>query len=197
MSAEPVFDPLVDLAGLWTTDMADRYLPMPGLPARYECVDGRLVLTPTEAFSNSYGEHRLSALLQPAATIARLYVSGPVNLAFSPDAWIQPDLTVLHTKPRTAHENKWVPAELCTLVVEFVSPSSRGRDKIDKPAMCAAANIPYFMRVELVPEMGHASVILLKLQNGAYKALTMAIAGQGFETEEPFPMSFDPRDLLL
>lgn len=38
------FDPLVDLDGLWTTDLADRYLPIEGAPpAKYECADGKLI----------------------------------------------------------------------------------------------------------------------------------------------------------
>lgn len=37
MSMPAQFDPLVDLDGLWTTELADRYLPLPELPAaRYE-----------------------------------------------------------------------------------------------------------------------------------------------------------------
>lgn len=49
------FDPLVDLDGMWTTQFADRYLPLPELPdARYECIDGRLVMTPAEVGTNSY-----------------------------------------------------------------------------------------------------------------------------------------------
>jgi hypothetical protein len=50
-----------DFDGLWTTRLADRYLPLPELPtARYECIDGRLVMTPTEVGANSYGEITLA-----------------------------------------------------------------------------------------------------------------------------------------
>ncbi|MFE0591033.1 Uma2 family endonuclease [Micromonospora echinospora] len=96
------FDPLVDLDGMWTTALADRYLPLPELPqARYECTDGRLVMTPAEVGSNSFGEARLIRLLAPAAEAAGFYVYGQVNLTFGPQRWIQPDVTVLHTLPAT------------------------------------------------------------------------------------------------
>ena len=83
------------------------------------------------------------------------------------------------------------------MVVELLSPSSARNDKIDKPRICADAGIPYFMRVELVPTISHASVILLKIVDGEYKKLAAGIAGQTFQADEPFPVSFDPRDLLF
>lgn len=55
-----------------------------------------------------------------------------------PGRWIQPDVTVLDGPVR----GTWVPAEHAVLVVEFVSPESRRRDRIDKPARCAEAGIP-------------------------------------------------------
>lgn len=48
MAMPATFDPLIDFDGLWTTDLAERYLPLPELPyARYQCIDGRLVVSPT------------------------------------------------------------------------------------------------------------------------------------------------------
>jgi hypothetical protein len=52
------------------------------------------------------------------------------------------------------------------------------------------------MRVELVRRIGHASVELFKLVDGEYGILAAGISGQKFETSEPFPMSFDPRQLV-
>lgn len=98
--AAPAFDPLIDFDGLWTTKLAEQFLPDPRLPAaRYECVNGRLV-------------------------------------------------------------------------------------------------VQYFMRIEIVRRLRHASVELLKLQGGGYATLASAVAGQAFEVTEPFPMRFDPAQLL-
>jgi Uma2 family endonuclease len=195
--AEPDFDPLVEFVGMWNTRLAERYLPIPELPgAKYECVDGRLFVTPSKAFSNTYGETRLARLLGPAADAAGLYITSTVNLIVHPEKWIQPDLTVLHTPPRDDDEDKWVPAELCTMVVEFVSPSSRRRDRIDKPAICAAAGVPYFMHVEMVRKLHHVSVTLYKLDDGNYRQIEGALAGAEFKADEPFPIQFAPEDLL-
>src|SRR5205814_1259689 len=100
------FDPLVEFAGMWNTRLAERYLPIPELPgAKYECVDGRLIMTPSEGFTNTYGELQLATLIRPAAREAGLYVTTTVNLAFHPEKWIQPDVTVLHTLPRNGQED--------------------------------------------------------------------------------------------
>lgn len=197
MSMPAQFDPLVDLDGLWTTELADRYLPLPELPAaRYECIDGRLVMTPAETMSNTFGEMTLAHLLRPAAQAAGFYICGPVNLTFDFKRWIQPDLTVLHALPETDEEDKWVPARLCTMAVEFVSTGSRRQDFVDKPKRCAEGGAPYFMRVELVRRLQHASVEFFTLVDGRYQPTAQAVAGQRLRATKPFEIDFDPRELL-
>lgn len=192
------FDPLVDLDGMWTTQLADRYLPLPELPhARYECVDGRLVMTPAEVGSNSFGEITLAHLLRPAAKAAGFYVYGQVNLTFGPQRWIQPDVTVLHTLPANDEEDRWVPARLCTTAVEFVSPGSRRQDFVDKPRRCAEGGVPYFMRVEIVRRLRSASVEFFTLDgDGGYALVAKAVDGERLTVDAPFPIDLDPAELL-
>lgn len=191
------FDPLVDLDGVWTTALANDYLPDPRFPAaKYECINGRLVVTPTEVGANSWGEIKLARLIAPAAEAAGFYVYGTVNLTFHPSKWIEPDVTVLHSLPETDEDDKWVPVRLCTMAVEFVSPTSRKQDYVNKPQRCAEGGVPYFMRVEIVRRTREVSVRLLKLTDGSYQALASANAGQRFEAKEPFEMGFDPAELL-
>jgi hypothetical protein len=195
--AAPAFDPVIDFDGQWNTTLADRYLPLPGLEkARYECIDGRLYVSPTEAFSNTYGEGELLALLRPAARAAGFYVAPTANLAFHPGKWVQPDLVILHTLPDNPEDNRWVPIGYCTMAVEFVSPGSSGRDRFDKPALYAAGGVPYFMRVEIARPVRHVAVTLLKLVDGRYEQMAGAMTGQTFESAEPFEMRFAPEDLL-
>ncbi|MFI7283470.1 Uma2 family endonuclease [Micromonospora chersina] len=191
-------DPLDDFDGLWTTALADRYLPPLDLPdARFECRDGRLVMTPAEAIGNSFGEIKLARLLSPAAEAAGLYVCGPINLTFDPRNWIQPDLTVLHTLPQTDLEDRWVPVRYCTMAVEFVSPASRRQDFLEKPQRCAKAGVPYFMRVEIVRRLRSVSVELYSRHDrSGYRLLAKAAAGERLTADLPFPIDFDPADLL-
>jgi Putative restriction endonuclease len=195
--AAPAFDPVIDFDGQWNTTLADRYLPLPGLPkARYECIDGRLFVTPTEAFSNTYGEGRLLRILGPAADAAGFYLAPTANLAFHPGKWLQPDLAILHTLPDNPEDDRWVPIGYCAMAVEFVSPGSAGRERIDKPGLYAAGGVPYLMRVEIARPVRHVSVVLHRLADGRYENLAGAMAGQVFEAAEPFPMRFAPEDLL-
>lgn len=193
-------DPLFDFDGRWTTDLADQYLPDPRFPeAMYECVDGRLIVSPAEASSNVLGAARLLRLIGPPTDAAGLYaLGGTINLTFSKDSWINPDLTVLHTLPATDEEDTWVPAGYALLPIEFLSPGSRNRsrDMIDKPGMCARAGIPYFMRVQIVRRLQSVQIELLELANGAYEPVALAAGDQLFETGEPFQMRFKPRELL-
>ncbi|WP_405101538.1 Uma2 family endonuclease [Micromonospora sp. NBC_01412] len=192
------FDPLVDLDGIWTTQLAERYLPLPELPdARYECIDGRLVMTPAEVGTNSYGEGKLIRILGPTAEAAGFYVYGQVNLTFAPQRWIQPDVTVLHDLPKTDEEDRWVPVHLCTMAVEFVSPGSRRQDFVDKPRRCAEGRVPYFMRVEISRRLRHAAVELFTLGKfGGYDTLARAVSGERLRADAPFPIDFDPAELL-
>ena len=192
------FDPLRDFAGMWNTHLAERYLPLPGAPfSKYECADGRLVLSPAEASSNAYGAAGLIVLMSGPARAAGFFVYGSVNLAIAPDTWIQPDLTVLHRVPQSEGTRTWVPADHCTMPVEFVSRSSRRRDRIDKPRLCATAGVPYFMRVEIEPRLRHVAVALLRLGPALdHVEAVHAVAGQRFTMAEPFELSFDPAELL-
>lgn len=187
------FDPLVELHGLWTTELAERYLPIEGAPpAKYECLDGNLIMSPREGSANSYATIELGALLRGPARRAGHVAYSSVNMRFDNQRWIEPDLTVLRKPVKNV---TWVPAELVLMPIEFVSRSSVRNDRIDKPALCAAAGVPYFLRVEV--SLHEAHLELLRLDDGGeYVVQAKALAGQEFRTELPFPLSFDPAALL-
>lgn len=190
------FDPLVEFYGMWNTRLAEHYLPMPELfgAAKYECYGGRLVVTPRESLGNSMAEVRLIVLLEPAVRRAGLYLASRANLMFEATDWIEPDINVLKTKTWQT----WVPAEYFAMPIEVVSPSSHRRDKVDKPARCAQAGVPYFMTVEVTPELQEVVVRQRKLDaaSGTYRMLAEAASGQTFGMTEPFELSFDPAELL-
>jgi Uma2 family endonuclease len=197
MAAAPAFDPLVDLDGQWTTQLADQYLPLPDAPGlKYECVDGRLFVSPTEGYDNLVGEGTLIAILTPGARSAGYRVTPGANLTIHFRTWIEPDVAVIHTAPRNRNEKKWIPAQLFALAVEFVSPSSTRRDRVEKPKLCAAAGVPHFMRVEINERRRQVSVTMLSLVHGEYQQTAHANAGELFTSDEPFPMRFDPAELL-
>jgi hypothetical protein len=199
---EPVedydFDPLREFHGVWNTRLVERYRStLDRLFPRYECLDGKLVVSPAERSSNGYGAAQLAIIMNDAAKAAGFLVYGTLNIAFNPERWIQPDMNVLRRVPEDEEESLWVPARDCLMPVEFISRSSERRDRIDKPALCAEGGIPYFMQVKIIRKLRSVEVTLLQLsKDGQHSTIAHAVAGQTFETHEPFDLSFDPARLL-
>src|SRR5689334_22312950 len=128
------FDPMRDLAGRWTTDLAEKYLPRPGRPYdKYECVDGRLILSPMERFDNALATMMLGEIMGPAARAAGMWLAAQVNLTFANNRWIIPDAIVVSGPPPMGKQRLWVPPDKAVMPIEMVSRSSRDRDYIDKP----------------------------------------------------------------
>jgi Uma2 family endonuclease len=187
------FNPLTEFDGRWTTALAELYLPVEGIPpAKYECVDGKLILSPRESFRNGFVPIKLARLAYDSAEAAGLCLTGAINLLFTPRHWIEPDFAVVHS---TDHD-VWVDATDVELVGEVISPTSRTRDHIDKPALCAAFGIPYYLTVEVNRADDLVRVDLWRLRTGDYHLLASAQGDERFKTDEPFPMSFAPVDLL-
>ncbi len=188
------FDPLVELYGMWNTGLAERYLPIPRAHAgKYECLGGYLIMSPYEGPANSFGQLKLGMLLHDPAQRAGFVPYLNVNLRFAPDTWIEPDLAVLQ---RTPADDTWVSTSEVLVPVEFVSPSRKRRDRIDKPALCAEAGIPWYLRVEIDRARSTAYVRLDRLVDGGYTEHASAHDGQRFTITEPFPLDFDPAILL-
>lgn len=188
------FDPLVELFGMWTPELADRYLPIPGMPpAKYECLDGKLILSPYEGSANAYAAYRLVTLTENPVREMGGGAYTTLNVQLSGFRWIQPDFVLLK---QPARGRVWIPAEDVLLVGECVSPSSKKNDRINKPALCAQAGVEYFMRVEVSYAHEKAEATLLRLDDDTYHSYAKALNGQLFETDLPFPLSFDPAELL-
>ncbi|MFD7155395.1 Uma2 family endonuclease [Kribbella sp. NPDC059898] len=186
------FDPLVDLDGLWTIELARRYLPIDGMaPARYEATDGRLAISRREGSELGWAAPALLWHLAPKASAAGHALYLGLNVRTEPTGWIEPDLVLLHQPVR---QQTWIEAEQVLCPIEIISPSSFHRDRIDKPAVCAALGIPYYMHVEIRPN--DVLIELLRLAGGEYVLEAQARSGQLFTADEPFAFSFDPADLL-
>ncbi|WP_256465204.1 Uma2 family endonuclease [Tsukamurella sp. PLM1] len=152
---------------------------------------GRLVMSPREGTANSWATGRLFKLLDAAAEQVGIPVYTSVNMMFTKQTWIEPDLAVLRNH---VDDEVWVPAEEILMPVELISRGSRRRDRIDKPRLCAAAGVPYFLLVEI--HRGEVAVELHKLVDGSYVEAARATGGERFVTPEPFPLNFDPAELL-
>ncbi|MFC7618399.1 Uma2 family endonuclease [Actinokineospora soli] len=154
-------------------------------------MDGDLIMSPRENTANSFAAGELHAFFRVPAREAGFRAYPAVNVKFSDKTWIEPDLVVA---AKAFHHETWVDAADLIMPVEFVSPSSRRKDRVDKPARCAAAGIPYFMRVEV--DYDDVLIELLQLRGGDYRSHALGKSGEVFEMDLPFPLSFDPASLL-
>lgn len=188
------FDPLIDLDGLWTPQLAERYLPIDGAPpARYEAVEGKLIMSPRGGSANSWAAVQLAVMLSEPVRAAGHAPYMALNVQLNPCTWIVPDLVVL---AEPVKDLTWVPADKVLMPIEFVSPSSRRRDRIDKPRLAAEVGIPYYLRVEIDAQRDSAEMHLFELVGDEYRPVASALAGERFAIDVPFAVDLDPADLL-
>jgi Uma2 family endonuclease len=183
---------LLDLDGLWTVELAQRYLPIDGMPpARYEAAGGMLRMSPREGSANSWAAVRLAFQLDAPARAAGNALYSALNVRTGLSGWIEPDLVLLHKPVR---QQTWIEAEQVLCPIEIISPSSFHRDRIDKPAICAQLGIPYYLHVDVRAD--EVELELFRLSGHHYEPHVQARSGRLFQTAEPFTVSFDPAELL-
>jgi Uma2 family endonuclease len=147
-----------------------------GTDARYEVVNGELIVLPSEDPINATIAMLLvSCLLQLGISPRRFAIGHQIEVNSDEVTARQPDLvvhteesirTLLASGARLIHLNLLAPL----LVVEIVSPGNPGsqnydRDYIEKPQEYAARGIPEFWQVD--PH--RAVVIVLYLEGSAYR----------------------------
>ena len=178
---------IVDIhAGPWSEE------DLLGLPdnARYELLEGMLLVNPPAGTAHQWVGFRLTNLLDAAVTpglvvFEAVGVRLPDNTMFIPDILVAARDVAFPDKPL-------LDAGVVTLVVEIVSPGSRTTDRLTKPAVYARAGIPSLWRVEL--EDGPA-IFAYRLEQGSYVEVASARPGERLTVIEPFPVSIDPADL--
>lgn len=169
-------------SGPWTFDDLEQ---LPDNGWRYEVVDGALLMTPPPTdFHQAVGRRLFLQLVrqappewEPVYEVAfRVRTDGRV-----------PDLAVvpagLPVRPRQV---AYQPSDFAVLV-EVVSPTSTGMDRVLKPAEYAAAGVPFYWRVETEPEV---EVVAYELVEGEYRESARVTAGSA-ALPGPFPFEVD------
>jgi Uma2 family endonuclease len=188
--------------GPWTVP---DLLKMPDSGNKLELIDGALIVSPPPAGRHQRVLHRLQNLLEYWAPDREMWQSVGVQLAahLYGDRMLVPDLTVV--KDGAADPAPVLDAKDVLLVVEVVSPGSRAMDRVGKPALYAESGIPYYWRIELDPYRGNSlplpMVVAASLggpldEDVRYVVQAEVGAGSRLELEWPFPVSFDPAELV-
>lgn len=168
----------------------DEYFALGETSNRVELVDGSLWVSPAPSKRHQHIAFLLAMGLYGAAERAGLLVLQDVNLRLTGGRILQPDLLVADTDDVGAT----VEAAETKLVVEVVSPSNAGTDRLLKPQLYAAAKIGWYLRVE--QPLDSVELHLQRLDGDHYTSADMAIPGQVLASEEPFPFEFEVASLV-
>lgn len=171
-----------DRPGPWTFDDLQE---LPEDDLRYEVVDGALLVSPAPThFHQAVGRRLFLQLVRQApAEWEPVY---EVAFRVRTDGRV-PDLAVVRAGlPVRRREIAYQPGDFA-LLIEVVSPTSTGMDRVLKPAEYAAAGVPFFWRVETDPAV---EIVAYELVDGQYRE--SARASEGAQAlPGPYPLVID------
>ncbi|MEU1788485.1 Uma2 family endonuclease [Streptomyces sparsogenes] len=181
-----------DHEGPWTVEDV---LALPEHPARarYELVDGVLMMSPASAWDHQIVSSELRSQIKTALTRSGApFISGEaVNVTGDSRLFI-PDIAVVD-RAAVQRGTLTVPLEAVLLLVEIVSPFNRSTDRILKPALYAQAKVPAYWRVELEPDV---RVVVHELSVDTYREVATITGKEAVEVAGEFTVDLDVAALL-
>ncbi|MFC4014889.1 Uma2 family endonuclease [Nonomuraea purpurea] len=169
----------------------DDLLKLPDDGNRYELFNGSLVVSPAPTPPHQDAIFLLQTILYQAVP-RHLKVLSTVNVRKSDRDLYIPDIVVL-PRDRFKETKLEFSSNDVALAVEIGSPSTRARDRGMKTEAYASAGIPNYWRVEL--DEG-PTLYVYELDGDSYKPPTAYKAGTTVTLSAPYPVSFDPADLV-
>ncbi|BEL09313.1 Uma2 family endonuclease [Actinoplanes sichuanensis] len=157
---------------------------------RIELIDGSLWVSPAPSKRHQRIAFLLARDLYAAADEVGWLVLQDVNLRLATGRIVQPDVVVADTDDL----GTTVEAVEAKLVVEVVSPSDAGTDRLLKTQLYAAAGIDWHLRVEQPGDS--VELHLQRLVGDRYVPVAGAQPGQELISAEPFPFTLDVTPLL-
>lgn len=161
-------------------------LNLPDDAPRVELRDGVMIPVPAPAAGDQNIGNLLWSWLRQNAPETYEPATGAGVLVGVGDT-LEPDVLLLH-RPVVASRHFSRPSQVA-IVVEVVSPDTKRRDRLEKPAEYAAAGIPHFWRVELDP----LHVFAYDLVDGRYELA--ADSDTELVLTAPFPVRLPIRDI--
>jgi Uma2 family endonuclease len=158
---------------------------------RYELFDGSLLVSPGPTPRHQRAVGGVLRVLGEAAPrgVEALPV---INLRVTDQDVYLPDAVVVPAAAIRAATVALSPRDV-TLTVEVTSPHTRVRDRVVKSHAYAAAGIPVYWRIE--PEESPV-LYVYELDGDSYGLPKAYEAGAVAMLSKPFPMSFDPAELV-
>ncbi|WFE50382.1 Uma2 family endonuclease [Micromonospora sp. WMMD1155] len=192
MTAQPI-EPTAH--GMWTPDPVrqrlanhtiEDVLALPDDAPRVELRDGVLVVVPSPTFAHQNIGNLLWMWLRQYAPV-ELTPATAVGVAIDYRNSLEPDVVLL--KRPVAADHHYFEAEQVVLAVEVVSPGTRRRDRLEKPADYADAGVPHYWRIEQNP----VHVYAYDLVDGRYELA--ADSAEELIVAKPFDIRLRVRDI--
>ena len=155
---------------------------------RYELIDGELFVSASPYLRHQWLQSNLLQLFFATMPKDLAVLAAPVGVEMGIDTHLEPDLLVVR---RTALDPKKL-REHPLLVIEILSPSSRGYDSIRKRDAYQRMGIPSYWIAD--PEA--PSLTVLELVDGRYHEVVTAVGAATLTVEAPFPVSIVPETLV-
>ncbi|WP_131767028.1 Uma2 family endonuclease [Candidatus Protofrankia californiensis] len=172
--------------GFTVDDLAE----MPDDGRLYELVDGVLLVSPAPRWEHQVGCGELTMLLRGACP-SDLYVFGPTpDVRKGRRTSVQPDICVVHRTDLVRGERYLA---VPVLVVEVLSPSSVGIDRLLKRDVYARLGVPHYWIVDT----DKPSITTLALTGTDYLETGTAHGNQPLKITDPFPLTITPSQLVL
>lgn len=168
-------------AGGWTVDHLDA-LPDDGV--RRELLDGVLLVSPSPTDIHGVLSGLIFYALH-ASCPPEYHVTQTVSIQINKRRSFIPDVLVPTDEAARRKSAKFTPREV-VLAIEIVSPSTQSMDRITKPALYAAAGIPYYWRVET--RNGEIEVHTGKIDRKSKVYRPFGTFSVEIDTPEPWPI---------
>jgi Uma2 family endonuclease len=161
-------------------------LLLPDDAPRVELRDGVMIVVPSPTYNHQNIAGLLWYWLRQHAP-SEYQASQATGVAVSLDTTFEPD--VLLVDADIDGDRHYAVANRVTLAVEVVSPGTRKRDRLEKPAEYAAAGIPYYWRIEQDP----LRIFAYALRADGYELV--ADSTEELVLNEPFEIRLAVRDI--
>ncbi|MEU8217450.1 Uma2 family endonuclease [Micromonospora taraxaci] len=192
MTAQPI-EPAAQ--GIWGPDPVrqrlanhtiEDVLALPDDAPRVELRDGVLVVVPSPTYDHQNISSLLWMWLRQHAPLD-LSPATAVGVVINHRNTLEPDVVLLR-RPLVGTSH-YFDAEQVMLAVEVVSPGTRRRDRLEKPADYADAGIPHYWRIEQNP----VHVYAYDLVDGRYELA--ADSAEELIVAKPFDIRLRLRDV--
>jgi Uma2 family endonuclease len=145
----------------------DDFLKLPDDGKRYEVIGGELSVHSTPRRDHQEVVASLNWTLQGflrASGFGRAYTH-PVDIWLGPNDIVEPDIVVIRESRLESYRPEGVVREPPDLVVEVLSPSTRGTDQVRKMALYAKSGVPEYW----IADPDCRSLTIHVLEDGQYR----------------------------